>query len=145
MTTTEGIDTAATEPASAPVTIVGELYDGTAELPLRDIAERIHRDLVAVQDDDMIHADADFTVMADESGPQNQIRITISDLPHSDHATPDSPAHDVVRDVFQSAFALASHYNKFVGSPYQLRYLVVIQAVHDTGTIYAEGVGAIGF
>ncbi len=92
----------------------------------------------------MIHADADFIVTADDSGPQNQIRITIAGLPHSDHATADTPAHGVARDVFQSVFALASHYNKFVGSPYQLRYLVVIQAVHDSGTVYAEGVGALG-
>ncbi|SDU53567.1 hypothetical protein [Amycolatopsis keratiniphila] len=144
MTTTEHIDTPAAQPAPTPVTIIGDLYDGTAELPLRDIATRIREDLVAVQEDDMIHADAEFTVVADESGPQNQIHITISGLPHSDHGTADNPSMDVTRDVFHSAFSLASHYNTFASSPYRLRYLVVIQAVYDSGTVYAEGVGALG-
>ncbi|MFC3450798.1 hypothetical protein [Amycolatopsis speibonae] len=144
MTTTESIDTPETQTAPAPVTIVGDLYNGTAELPLGDIAARIRENLVAVQDDDLIHADAEFTVVADESGPQNQIHITISGLPHSDHGTADAPAMDVTRDVFQTVFALASHYNRFTSSPYQLRYLVVMQTVHDSGTVYAEGAGAIG-
>ncbi|MBB5856431.1 hypothetical protein ACFQ05_26490 [Amycolatopsis umgeniensis] len=144
MTTTESVGTPTTQPAPALTTIIGDLYDRTAELPLRDIATRIREDLVAVQDDDMIHADAEFVVAADESGPQNQIRITITGLPHSDHGTADAPSMDVTRDVFRSAFALASHYNRFVSSPYQLRYLVVIQAVQDSGTVYAEGVGAVG-
>ncbi|MFI7122679.1 hypothetical protein [Amycolatopsis sp. NPDC049868] len=144
MTTTESIGTSATDPAPTPVTIIGNLHDRTAELPLQDIAARIREDLVAVQDDDMIHADAEFTVTVDESGPQSQIRITITGLPHSDHGTADVPTMDVTRNVFQSAFALASHYNRFTSDPYQLRYLVVIQAVHKSGTVYAEGVGAIG-
>ncbi|MEU3622559.1 hypothetical protein BS329_03600 [Amycolatopsis coloradensis] len=144
MSTTESIGTPTAQPAPARAAIIGDLYDRTAELPLRDIAARVLEDLVAVQDDDMIHADAEFAVAADESGPQNQIRITITGLPHSDHGTADTPSMDVTRDVFRSAFALASHYNRFVSSPYQLRYLVVIQAVHDSGTVYAEGAGAIG-
>ncbi|MEU3628131.1 hypothetical protein BS329_23825 [Amycolatopsis coloradensis] len=144
MTTIEGTGAPATEPAPAPVAIVGDFYDKTAEMPLRDIATRIREDLVDVQDDDMIHADAEFAVAADESGPQNQIHITISGLPHSDHGTADAPSMDVTRDVFRSAFVLASHYNTFVSAPYRLRYLVVIQAVHDSGIVYAEGVGAIG-
>ncbi|MGW4826277.1 hypothetical protein ACWEOG_01755 [Amycolatopsis japonica] len=144
MTTTERTDTPATGPTPTPVTIIGNLYDKTAELSLQDIAARIHEDLVVVQDDDLIHADAEFAVTADESGPQNQIHITISGLPHSDHGTADNPAMDVTRDVFQSAFALASHYNRFTSSPYHLRYLVVMQAVHDSGTVYAEGVGVHG-
>ncbi|MFE5565006.1 hypothetical protein ACFQ68_08445 [Amycolatopsis japonica] len=144
MTTTESTDTPATQTAPAPLTIVGDLYDGTAELSLGDIAARIRKDLIVVQDDDMIHADAEFAVTVDESGPQNQIHITITGLPHSDHGTADAPAMDVTRKVFQSAFELASHYNRFTRNPYQLRYLVVIQAVHDSGTVYAEGVGAIG-
>ncbi|UUV28594.1 hypothetical protein NQK81_27865 [Amycolatopsis roodepoortensis] len=144
MTTTEHVDTPAPPPAPAPVVMIGDSYDGTVELSLREIAARIREDLVVVQDDDMIHADAEFAVVADESGPQNQIHITISGLPHSDHGTADTPSMDVTRDVFRSAFVLASHYNTFVSSPYRLRYLVVIQAVHDSGTVYAEGVGAIG-
>lgn len=144
MTTTESIGTPVIQPTPAPVAIVGDFHDDTAELPLRDIAARIREDLVAIQEDDMIHADAEFAVAADESGPQNQIRITITGLPHSDHGTADAPTMDLTRDVFRSAFALASHYNRFVSSPYQLRYLVVIQAVHNSGTAYAEGVGGIG-
>ncbi|WP_410648007.1 hypothetical protein [Amycolatopsis sp. cmx-4-54] len=144
MTTTEGTSAPATESAPAPVAIIGDLYGNTVELPLRDIAARIREDLIAVQDDDMIHADAEFTITVDESGPQNQIHITISGLPHSDHGTADAPTMDITQDVFRVAFALAGHYNRFTSSPYQLRYLVVIHAVHDSGTVYAEGVGAIG-
>ncbi len=144
MTTTQGTSALAAEPAPAPVAIIGDFHDKTAEVPLRDIATRIREDLVDVQDDDMIHADAEFAVSADESGPQNQIRITITGLPHSDHGTADTPTMDITQDVFRVAFALAGHYNKFVSSPYQLRYLVVIHAVHDSGTVYAEGVGGIG-
>ncbi|MBN6034134.1 hypothetical protein [Amycolatopsis sp. 195334CR] len=123
---------------------MGDFYDDTADLSLRDIATRIREDIITVQNDDLIHADANFTVTIDETSPQSQIHITISGLPHSDHGTADTPSRDITRAAFTSVFVLASHYNRFTSSPYQLRYLVVIRAVHDNGTVYAEGVGAIG-
>ncbi|OKJ95640.1 hypothetical protein AMK34_21740 [Amycolatopsis sp. CB00013] len=103
------------------MTIIGESYDGTAELPLGDIATRIREDLVAVQEDDMIHADAEFTVVADESDPQNQIHITVSGLPHSDHGTADNPSMDATRKSSIRHSHSPAAYNTFASSPYRLR------------------------
>ncbi|QFU86747.1 hypothetical protein [Amycolatopsis sp. YIM 10] len=144
MTTTTNVDTSVMDIEPAPVAVVGDFYDGTADWSLRDIAARVREDILTVQNDDLIHADADFTVTTDETGPQGQIHITISGLPHSDHGSADTPSRDITRAIFRSVFVLASHYNRFTSSPYQLRYLVVIRAIHDSGAVYAEGVGAIG-
>ncbi|MFE0025126.1 hypothetical protein [Amycolatopsis sp. NPDC059021] len=130
--------------ASAVTSLVGDDYHDTAELSLDEIAARVHTDLRDVQGDGMIPADAAWAVTADETGPQNLIRITVAGLHRTnDNGTIDPSARTATRKAVKVAFGLASNYNRFELQPYRLRFLTVIGAVTDDGAGYGTYVGAM--
>lgn len=134
------MSTASDTTTPAPMILTGDHHDATVELSLVDIADRIRADLCDVQGDDMLPAEAVFIVAADDSGPQNLIRITVSGL----QASTANPSWGTARDVVRTVFELAGHYNHFEsGATYHARFLTAIDAVTDEGTVCGGFVGAI--
>jgi hypothetical protein len=112
--------------------VIGDHYDDTVNSSLVDVAERLSRDLVDVQGDGMIADDAEFEVRAEESGPQNVVRVTLSGLP-----TPHAPAGlaaEVIRNTIRVVCELASHYNRAERArPDRCRFILAVDVVSEGG------------
>lgn len=138
-----------TDPATAPERpdgdyAIGDHYDDTATLPLPDVAKRLERDILDVQGDDMIVREAEFEVVADESGPQGVVRVAVSGLPTS--PVPTGSGSDVIRDTIRVVFELASNYNRVgVLRPERCRFLLAVDVMSDSGSVIGGFIGTMRF
>lgn len=128
--------------SAAALIVVGDQFDATAEMSLNRIAARLATDIVDVQSDGLIPPAAVWDVVADESGPQDLIRITLTGLDTG--AAPAQPGvARKTKAAIRAALDLAARYNRFESDPYSLRFLTVVEAVTDLGQLYATAVGAM--
>ncbi|MCP2243301.1 hypothetical protein [Lentzea aerocolonigenes] len=87
--------------------LTGDHHDDTTGLSLEDIAAMLTENLANVQDDDMLPADAEFTVDADNTGDEPVLRVTVTcgtDI--SDSIT------GIAMHLAEQVFQLASVYNE---------------------------------
>jgi hypothetical protein len=136
-------DTVTTDADSARY-LIGDHYDETADWPIEKLADRLRTDILDVQRDDMIPAEAAFVVDGDESGPQSIIHITISGL-HTLHDTDRFLTREgPTLSATVTVFGLAGNYNRVERArPANARFLVQIDAVTADGDRYSVLVGTI--
>jgi hypothetical protein len=103
--------------------LTGDDHAATADLTLEDIAARLTEDLRSVQGDGMLPADAEFKVIADDTGDEQVLRVTVTCGTDISDAISEIAVH-LVAQVFQ----LASNYNEVdLDRPDDARFL---QHVH---------------
>jgi hypothetical protein len=122
--------------------IVGDDYDDTATMSTAELVDRLRRDIIDVQGDEMIANEAAFVVTARDSGTHDIIHVAVSGMPIPD--MPSGFAADRIRKTISTIFGLASNYNRVEPArPDQARFMVVIEVIADDGTRISGFVGTM--
>jgi hypothetical protein len=126
--------------------LVGDHYDETAGWTIEQVAEALRSDLLAVQGDEMLPAEAEFAISTDTAGRQDLIQVTISGLYRHDEDIAEAYTFHTgrTRAALASVFELASNYNRV--DPAHLeraRFIVVIELADDGGNSRPALVGVM--
>jgi hypothetical protein len=99
--------------------LTGDHHAETADLTIDDIAARLIKNLVNVQDDGMLPANAEFSVTADNAGDVPVLRVNVTCGADISDAITGITAH-----LAAQVFGLASHYNEVdLDHPGQAKFL----------------------